>query len=77
VEFARDKFPYAELQEHVPRVFQLLRRWYFNRYRRQFKERLARMNSRQELAELAVHWALHGYGSTVLNLVGERLRALP
>ncbi|KAJ7033980.1 hypothetical protein C8F04DRAFT_1352310 [Mycena alexandri] len=48
----RDKYSYAELQEHVPAVFTWLRRCYFNRVRRHIKESLARFDNPRELVGL-------------------------
>ncbi|KAJ7040007.1 hypothetical protein C8F04DRAFT_1254459 [Mycena alexandri] len=67
----RDKYSYAELQEHVPAVFTWLRRCYFNRVRRHIKESLAKFDNPRELVGLFDLYAEANVGLSFMHLIAD------
>lgn len=74
--FGRLKYPYAQLQVHVPRVFEILKRAYFNRTKKQYREGLAAINDVDELHQMWVTWSYHSYSRSALGLVTARILEL-
>lgn len=71
--FGRDKFPLAELQPFVPRAFEILRRWHFNRIRRQYKDTIAGINDINRLADITNLWHAEHFGTQALSLLAKRV----
>ncbi|KAJ6456878.1 hypothetical protein C8R45DRAFT_943366 [Mycena sanguinolenta] len=54
--FGFHKYSYAELQPFVPRVFEILCRWHFNRMRRQYQESISEMTAIPILSQIGIQW---------------------
>lgn len=74
--FGRDKYTVAELRPHVPLAFEYLERTYFNRVRRQYKDKIASMTDVARLACLLIEFQGYGYHSSVLKFAHKRLQEL-
>lgn len=72
----RDRYTYAELQEHVPAAFAWLRRAYFNRVRRHVKEGLLKFEEPARVMALFDTYREMDVGISFLNLIAARLVTL-
>ncbi|KAJ7167942.1 hypothetical protein C8R46DRAFT_1218874 [Mycena filopes] len=74
--FGRDKYTLDQLMPSVPLAFEYLCRCYFNRTRKQIKERINTMTSLQELVALNMEFVAYGYHRHALRFVQERVNQI-
>lgn len=74
--FGRDKYHTRDLQTHVGRAYEILRRCYFNRVRAQYRERLSRISSVRALEGFRNLWLATDYGIQALHLINRRIAEL-
>lgn len=71
--FGRLKYTLEELQPYVRRGFEILRRWYFNRTRRHYREALDEVSDIAHLRRIELAWRMDGYSARALRLVHRRI----
>jgi len=74
--FGRDKFTLDQLLPFVPRVARHLRRRFYNRTRRQIKQKIFAMNNIRQLMLLRAEFIILGYGYTAFYFIADRLDQL-
>jgi hypothetical protein len=74
--FGRDKYTIAELRPSVPLAFEYLERTYFNRVRRQYRDKIAAMTDVPQLACLLIEFQAFGHHKSIIKFTRKRLQEL-